>query len=111
MAGVCEFARREGVSGSYATRLVRAAFLAPDILAAILEGEQPDDLTAARLLRACRRGLPLDWREQRALLSSCCWARLPRRPGPPPPASSCRTFVQAAGPFRRPAARPGATPA
>ena len=60
------------MSGSYATRLVRLAFLAPDLLAAILEGEQPDDLTAARLLRACRRGLPLDWREQRALLGSCC---------------------------------------
>ena len=72
VAGLGELAAREGMSGSYATRLVRLAFLAPDILAAILEGEQPDDLTAARLLRACRRGLPLDWREQRALLGSCC---------------------------------------
>ena len=68
VAGLGALARREGVSGSYATRLVRAAFLAPDILAAILEGGQPDDLTAARLLQACRRGLPLDWREQRTLL-------------------------------------------
>ena len=72
VAGLGELAAREGMSGSYATRLVRLAFLAPDILAAILEGEQPDDLTAARLLRECRRGLPLDWREQRALLGSCC---------------------------------------
>jgi hypothetical protein len=72
VAGLGELAAREGMSGSYATRLVRLAFLAPDILAAILEGEQPDDLTAAQLLRACRRGLPLDWREQRALLGSCC---------------------------------------
>jgi DNA invertase Pin-like site-specific DNA recombinase len=68
VAGLGELARREGVSGSYATRLVRAAFLAPDILAAILEGGQPDDLTAARLLQECRRGLPLDWQEQRILL-------------------------------------------
>ena len=58
VAGLGELAAREGMSGSYATRLVRAAFLAPDLLAAILVGEQPDDLTAARLLRACRRGLP-----------------------------------------------------
>ncbi len=68
VAGLGALAAREGVSGSYATRLVRAAFLAPDILAAILDGGQPDDLTAARLLQECRRGLPLDWREQRTLL-------------------------------------------
>ena len=72
VAGLGELAAREGMSGSYATRLVRLAFLAPDLLAAILVGEQPDDLTAARLLRACRRGLPVDWREQRALLGPCC---------------------------------------
>jgi site-specific DNA recombinase len=70
-AGLGELAVREGMSGSYATRLVRLAFLAPDIVAAILQGEQPDGLTAARLLRECRRGLPPDWREQRALLSAC----------------------------------------
>jgi DNA invertase Pin-like site-specific DNA recombinase len=67
-AGLGELAGREGVSGSYATRLVRAAFLAPDILAAILDGKHPEGLTAARLLQECRRGLPLDWREQRAAL-------------------------------------------
>jgi hypothetical protein len=43
VAGLGELAAREGMSGSYATRLVRLAFLAPDILAAILEGEQPDE--------------------------------------------------------------------
>jgi hypothetical protein len=68
VAGLGELATREGVSGSYATRLVRLAFLAPDVLAAVLEGRQPGDLTAARLLQECRRGLPLDWREQRAAL-------------------------------------------
>jgi hypothetical protein len=68
VAGLGELAAREGMSGSYATRLVRLAFLAPDLLAAILDGRQPDGLTAARLLQECRRGLPPDWREQRALL-------------------------------------------
>ncbi|MBD0273809.1 MAG: hypothetical protein ICV73_18010, partial [Acetobacteraceae bacterium] len=66
-----ELAAREGMTATYATRLVRQAYLAPDFLAAILEGEQPEGLTAARLMRACRRGLPPDWREQRALLGSC----------------------------------------
>ncbi|HEV7264491.1 MAG TPA: recombinase family protein [Falsiroseomonas sp.] len=67
-AGLGELAAREGVSGSYATRLVRLAFLAPDLLAAILDGRQPEGLTAAALLRECRRGLPPDWRAQRILL-------------------------------------------
>ena len=58
----------QGLSGSYAARLMRLAFLAPDIFAAVLDGRQPEGLTAARLLRECRRGLPPDWREQRALL-------------------------------------------
>jgi DNA invertase Pin-like site-specific DNA recombinase len=66
--GIGELAQREGMSGSYATRLIRLAFLAPDIVTAILNGEQPEDLTAARVLQACRRGLPLDWQEQRQAL-------------------------------------------
>ena len=56
------------MSGSYATRLVRLAFLAPDLLAAIIDGRQPQGLTATGLLKECQRGLPLDWRQQRILL-------------------------------------------
>src|SRR6185437_8773449 len=43
-------ARREGVSPSYFTRLVRLSYLAPDILQAILDGHQPTDLSADKLL-------------------------------------------------------------
>jgi DNA invertase Pin-like site-specific DNA recombinase len=68
IAGLGELAAREGMSGSYATRLVRLAFLAPDLLEAILDGRQPEGLSATRLLQECRRGLPPDWREQRTLL-------------------------------------------
>ena len=50
----------------YATRLVRLAFLAPDIVAAILAGKQPPGLTANKLMADTR--LPLDWRDQRAAL-------------------------------------------
>ncbi len=70
VAGLGELAAREGMSGSYATRLVRLAFLTPDLLEAVLDGRQPAGLTAAALLRECRRGLPPDWRAQRALLGS-----------------------------------------
>ena len=59
-------ARREGVSPSYFTRLVRLSYLAPDITQAILDGRQPRDLTADKLLAHSR--LPLIWHEQRTVL-------------------------------------------
>ena len=59
-------AKREGVSLSYFTRLVRLSYLAPDITEAILDGRQPHDLTADKLLAHSR--LPLGWHEQRTML-------------------------------------------
>jgi hypothetical protein len=59
-------AQREGVSRSYFTRLVRLSYLAPDITQAILDGRQPRDLTAEKLLDHSR--LPLAWHEQRTVL-------------------------------------------
>jgi site-specific DNA recombinase len=59
-------AQREGVSRSYFTRLVRLSYLAPDITQAILDGRQPRDLTAEKLLEHSR--LPLAWHDQRLVL-------------------------------------------
>jgi site-specific DNA recombinase len=59
-------AMREGVSRSYFTRVVRLSYLAPDITQAILEGRQPRDLTAEKLLAHSR--LPLAWHDQRTAL-------------------------------------------
>ena len=59
-------AEREGVSPSYFTRLVRLSYLAPDITHAILDGRQPRDLTAEKLLDHSR--LPLAWHDQRTAL-------------------------------------------
>ena len=59
-------AKREGVSPSYFTRLVRLSYLAPDITQAILDGRQPRHLTADKLLAHSR--LPLTWHEQRRVL-------------------------------------------
>ena len=59
-------AKHAGVSPSYFTRLVRLSFLAPDITQAILDGYQPHDLTADKLLAHSR--LPLAWHEQRTVL-------------------------------------------
>ncbi len=63
---LADVAKSAGVSSSYFTRLVKLSFLAPDITKAILEGHQPTDLTAGRLIDHTR--LPLDWNEQRAAL-------------------------------------------
>jgi hypothetical protein len=59
-------AEREGVSRSYFTRVVRLSYLAPDITQAILDGRQPHDLTADKLLAHSR--LSLAWPDQRTAL-------------------------------------------
>lgn len=59
-------AAEQGVSQSYAMRLVRFAWLAPDIVEAILGGCQPANLTASRLMQDTR--IPTDWQEQRQAL-------------------------------------------
>jgi site-specific DNA recombinase len=53
-----------GIEERYAGRILNCAFLAPDIVEAILDGRQPADLTVQKLLHA----LPLDWGEQRIRL-------------------------------------------
>ena len=60
-----EIAKREGVSDRYVGHLMPLAFLAPDIVEAILNGTQPLDLTAETLTK--RTELPLGWAEQKAL--------------------------------------------
>ena len=67
-ASLDETSRSEGISRSYLTRLARLAFLAPEIVCAILDGRQPVQLTAARLSRITY--LPLDWSEQSRMLGS-----------------------------------------
>ena len=56
---------RHGVEQGDVSRSLPFAFLAPDIVEAILQGYQPVDLTAAHLKRI---RLPLSWAEQRRLL-------------------------------------------
>jgi hypothetical protein len=62
-ASLREIARRERVESSYFTRILRLTFLAPDITKAILDGRQPPDLTASRLMRDTR--FSLGWKAQR----------------------------------------------
>ena len=60
------FAEGQGISQSYVTRLIRLAWLAPDIVEAILDGRQPAGVTASALMRDTRK--PTDWQEQRTAL-------------------------------------------
>jgi DNA invertase Pin-like site-specific DNA recombinase len=61
-----EIARVERVTRRYVGRLLPLAFLAPDIIASVLAGTQPVQLTTEMLTRCA--DLPLDWEEQRSLL-------------------------------------------
>jgi site-specific DNA recombinase len=57
-----ELARREGVNDRYIRSLMHLAFLAPQVVEAIVEGHQPADLTAKALVT--RIDLPLAWQDQ-----------------------------------------------
>jgi hypothetical protein len=65
-ASITEVAEQEGVTGPYVFRLLRLTCLAPDIVAAILDGRQPKGAALADLVR----DVPLDWTGQRAQWSS-----------------------------------------
>jgi hypothetical protein len=52
-----------GITERYVARIIRLAFLAPDIVEAILDGYQPADLELERLLQ----GIPFAWADQRRL--------------------------------------------
>jgi len=61
---VKDVANKEGVTSTYVSRLVRYAFMAPEISEAILQGTA--DVNLATLGQAGE--LPLDWKRQRQLV-------------------------------------------
>ena len=60
-ATIAELAEREGIAPSYMTRVLRLTLLAPDIVEAILEGQQGPEVTLARVLEP----FPMEWAGQR----------------------------------------------
>jgi site-specific DNA recombinase len=64
VSGRRSIAKRAGLDERYLGRVLECAFLAPDIVEAILDGRQPPELTFAKLTG----GLPLNWIEQRTQL-------------------------------------------
>lgn len=64
---VHDVAREQQVTHKYLYILLRLRWLAPDITTAIVNGRQPPQLNAKRLMRLTAH-LPADWAAQRALL-------------------------------------------
>lgn len=58
---VSDLAREIGLDTSFSARLLRLTLLAPDIVEAILMGEEPSGLSLTTLTKQ----LPRDWTEQR----------------------------------------------
>ena len=63
---VSNLAAQCGIERTEVGRILQLGFLAPDIVAAILAGRQPMELTATRLRRI--GDLPVSWEEQRRVL-------------------------------------------
>jgi hypothetical protein len=70
-----DLARRLNLDQSYIARTIRLTSLAPDLVEAILDDQEPDGLprrSGAKTglsLRSLRRDLPLEWDEQRRMLA------------------------------------------
>jgi site-specific DNA recombinase len=64
-ASIADLAQRVGTDERYVSRLLKLAFLAPDIIDAILDGRQPRSLSLERLKKI---ELPLSWNAQRTAL-------------------------------------------
>ena len=56
-----ELAVAEGINGSYVCRILRLTLLAPDIVAAILGGRQPEGATLPALMER----FPVEWARQK----------------------------------------------
>ena len=67
VSSMAEIGKREGVPKNYVSWLIRLAFLAPEIVEAIIQGNHPPDLTAQTLITR-RVDLPLEWRAQKIAL-------------------------------------------
>lgn len=64
---ILEMAQATGQSNGHLTSLIRIANLSPDIVRLILQGRQPADMSASRLVGLSRE-FPSGWADQRAFL-------------------------------------------
>jgi hypothetical protein len=60
-ATINELAAAEKINPSYVSRVLRLTLLAPEMVEAILDGRQPDEVTLPELVE----GVPVTWGEQK----------------------------------------------
>ncbi len=63
VSSVSDLAKDLDMDNSYMVRILKLTTLSPDIIEAILNGEEPSGLSLARLIRT----FPTDWERQRVL--------------------------------------------
>lgn len=67
-SSIREMARSLGLCPTYVTRVLRYTLLAPDIIEAVLNGNEPESFTQGKLIGA----IPAKWAEQREKWGSEC---------------------------------------
>ena len=70
---VTRFAAAQGVTRSYMTRVLRLAFLSPDVVEGLLSGRQRVGISVAALCG--QDAIAPDWRDQHTALLSVVGAR------------------------------------
>ena len=66
-ATIAELAESEKIAPSYVTRVLRLTLLAPDIVEAILDGQQTPQVTLTALMEP----FPAEWERQKAMQVHC----------------------------------------
>lgn len=66
-ATINELAAAEKINSSYVSRVLRLTLLAPDLVEAILDGRQPEEMTLPALMQP----FPMEWSDQRLTIGKC----------------------------------------
>jgi len=89
MASISDLARHRKLDPSFVARTVRLAALAPDIIEAILDGQEPDGLSLGRL----RKEIPLLWEDQHEVYPNTSFLSSGQSIG----SAHCRAMVSSSG--------------
>lgn len=69
---IAELAEKEGIAFTYMARLMRLSLLSPELVDAVMDGQQPANITLVNLMNP----FPADWKEQHRLWSTLTDSRV-----------------------------------